>query len=96
MALAYSTRPTELQFLTEQLSAIESVRQAFVQTTQDSLVALIVLDEYDAETERRLVDIEGKLIDACPWLDIDFDVLFLGDRQLSDVVSPKGTLLFAR
>lgn len=96
MALAHSTRANELQALQEELSSVTEIEQVFVQTSQNSIAVLIAAPDHDVNLERRLAEIEGQLADSFPWLDIDFDIVLLQGRQLSDVVSPRGFQLFAR
>ena len=97
MALAHSTRANELQVLQEELSSVAEVQQVFVQqSSSNSLDVLIVVPDHDVELERRLAEIEGQIADSFPWLNLDFDIVLLQGRQLSDVVSPKGFQLFAR
>jgi hypothetical protein len=96
MAIANVTRASELQVLHEELSSVADVQQVFVQASKSSLNVLIVLPHHDVQLERRLAEIQGRLSDAFPWLTIDFDIVLLQGRHLSDVVSPKGFQLFAR
>jgi hypothetical protein len=96
MVLPNITRPTELQMLQEELSSIPEVQQVFVQSSKTSLDVLIALPHHDVQLERRIAEIEGQIADSFPWLAVDFDVVLLQGRQLSDVVSPKGFQLFAR
>ncbi len=96
MALAHSTRANELQVLQEELLAVSEVEQVFVQYSKTSLAALIVVADHDPKLETKLAEIEGQISDSFPWLEVDFDVILLQGRQLTDVVSPKGFQLFAR
>jgi hypothetical protein len=70
--------------------------QVFVQASTTSLDVLIVILHHDVQLERRLAEIEGRVLDSFPWLTIDFDIVLLQGRQLSEVVSPKGFQLLAR
>jgi len=90
MALARSAGVSELHILRDDLVGVPEVKQVFVKSDRQSLSVLIILDEYDRKAERKIVKIEADLIDAYPWLDIDFDVVYLSGRPLADVVSPKG------
>jgi hypothetical protein len=96
MSLAHSTWSSELQVLHEELSSVSDIQQAFVLASKTSLEVLIVLPHHDVQLERRIAEIEGKMVDSFPWLSIDFDVVLLQGRHLPDVVSPKGFQLFAR
>ncbi len=96
MALAYSTRTSELQVLQQLLLSVPEVEQAYAQSGDDSLRVLVILPDHDESVERRLAEIEGQMIDSFPWLDVDFDVVLRGNRQLSDVVDPKGFQIFTR
>lgn len=95
MALANSTR-SEMQVLHEELFSVTEIQQVFVRNTKTSLDVLIALQHHDVALERRLAEIQGQLTDAFPWLNIDFDIVMLQGRPLSDVVTPKGFQLFAR
>lgn len=96
MALANVSRASELQVLYEELFSVPSIQQVFVQASKTTLDVLIALPQHDMELERRLAEIQGRLMDFFPWLAIDFDIVLLEGRHLSDVVSPKGFQLFAR
>ena len=96
MALAHSTGANELQVLQEELLAIPEVEQVFVQYSKSSLAALVVVAEHDIQLENKLAGIEGRISDSFPWLEVDFDIVLLQGRNLTDVVSPKGFQLFAR
>lgn len=96
MALAHSAAVNELQILRDDLLGVPQVRQVFAQADSKHLAALIVLDEYDRVAEKKILKIEADLIDAFPWFDVDFDVVYLGGRPVAEVVSPKGFQLFAR
>lgn len=96
MALAHSTGASELQVLQEELSSIPDIQQVFVQASKTSLEVLIVVPHHDVQLERRLAEIQGEIADSFPWLNVDFDIVMLQGRQLTDVVSPKGFQLFAR
>ena len=96
MALAHPTAISELQILREDLSAIPEVLQVFAQNDTKHLAALIILDNYDREAESKILDVESALIEAFPWLDVDFDVVYLAGRSMAEVVSPKGFQLIAR
>jgi hypothetical protein len=90
MAIARTSAFGELQVLKEDLAQISGITHVFVQTEQNSLCVLIILDEYDRKIERKIIDVESSIIEAYPWLDIDFDLVYLQGRALADVVSPKG------
>jgi uncharacterized protein (UPF0332 family) len=94
MALAYSTN--ELQVLHDELLAIQEVEQVFVQLSKTSLEVLVTIQQHNSRLERRLTELESRIADAFPSLEIDFDIVFLQGRALADVVSPKGFQLFAR
>jgi hypothetical protein len=96
MALASSTRTSELQVLHEELCSVPEVQQVFVQSSKTSLDVLIVLPHHDVQLERRIAEIEGQIVESFPWLNVDFDVVLLQGRQLSDIATPKGFQLFAR
>jgi len=96
MALANATRASELQVLYEELFSVPEIQQVFVQASKPSLDVLIVIPDHDLELERKLSEIQGRLMDFFPWLTIDFDIVLLQGRLLTDVVSPKGFQLFAR
>jgi hypothetical protein len=95
MALARATR-SEMQVLHEELLAVPEIQQVFVRNTKASLDVLIALQHHDVALERKLAEIQGELTDALPGLNIDFDIVMLQGRPLSDVVTPKGFQLFAR
>lgn len=95
MALASATR-SEMQVLHEELLSVSEIQQVFVRNTKTSLDVLIALPHHDVALERKLAHIQGELTDAFPWLNIDFDIVLLQGRSLSDVVTPKGFQLFAR
>ena len=97
MALAHSTGTHELQVLKDDLASVPAVELVFANTdSRKWLSVLIVLDKYDTKAERKIVEIEGQFIEAFPWFDVDFDIVYRDGRQLTDVVSPKGFQLFAR
>jgi hypothetical protein len=96
MALAHSTRASELQVLRDELCAVGAVEQVWVQSSENALSVLIAIPEHDPKLEARLAKIEGMITDSFPWLAVDFDIVLLQGRQLLDVVSPKGFQLFAR
>jgi hypothetical protein len=98
MALAHNTsvRLSEVQLLQEHLSTIKEVEQAFAKSSRESLSVLIVLPEHNSAVERRLAEIEGQLIDSFPWLEVDFDIVLRSDRDITELVSPKGFQLLAR
>jgi hypothetical protein len=90
MALARTAGVNELHILKDDLAHVPQVKQVFAQSDAQSLSVLIILDEYDRVAERKIIQIEAALVDAYPWIDIDFDVVYLCGRLLTDVVSPKG------
>jgi hypothetical protein len=90
MAIARTTGVNELQVLKDDLAQIPQVKQVFVKSDRQSSCVLIILDDYDRRAERKIVEVEASFVDAYPWLDIDFDVVYLRGRPLADVVSPKG------
>jgi hypothetical protein len=96
MALAHVTRASNLQILQEEFSSVSEVQQVSVQVSETSLNVLVVLPHHDVQVERRIAEIEGQIRDSFPWLNIDFDIVLLQGRKLSDLVSPKGFQLFAR
>lgn len=97
MALAHSTAINELHILKDDLSAVPQVKQVFARTdSRTSLTVLVILDEYDRRAEKKIVEIESQFLDAYPWLDVDFDIVYLAGRSMADVVIPKGFQLFAR
>lgn len=80
----------------DDLASVQQIEQVFVQTGASSWSVLLIVDKYDAKAEKKIIEVEGELIDAFPWLDVDFDVVYRDGRPLADVVSPKGFQLFAR
>jgi hypothetical protein len=96
MSLAHATRANELQVIQDELGAIPEVAQVSVQTSQTTISLLIVIPDHDLVLEKRLAELEGQLSDSFPWLEIDFDIVWLQGRELAEVVSPKGFQLFAR
>jgi hypothetical protein len=90
MALARTAGVSEFHILRDDFAKVPQVKQVFVQQERHSLSVLIILDEYDRKAEKKILQIEADFIDAYPWLDIDFDLVYLNGRALADVVSPKG------
>jgi hypothetical protein len=90
MVLARTAGVNELHILRDDLAGVSEVKYVFVVSERQSLSVLIILDEYDRKAERKIVKIQGDFVDAYPWLDIDFDVVYLRGRAVADVVSPKG------
>ena len=86
----------ELHMVRDALYAIPNVEQAFAVSNADSLSVLVVVPDKNPIVQDQIIDVEGDVIQAFPSLDVDFDVVFRCNRDLLDIVSPKGVRLFAR
>lgn len=80
----------------DELFAIDQIERVYVQSTQSSFEVTIIVRDSDPIILDRLATIEKNVVDAFPWLAVDFDIIFRANRPLNDVVTPKGSLLFAR
>ena len=87
---------SEINLADDQLRKIHEVERVYVQGREGSLSFLIVVPDKNLAVQDRVYAVESEVIDAFPHSDIDFDVVFRCGRPLEDIVSPKGTLLFAR
>lgn len=86
----------EFQMVMSELSPIPEVECVFVSSEQSSLLVTVIVPDSNPDVLDKVVSAESNVISAFPWLNVDFDVVFRCGRSLSDVVSPKGSLLFAR
>ncbi|HEX8817712.1 MAG TPA: hypothetical protein VF753_19635 [Terriglobales bacterium] len=87
----------EFQMITKELSAIREVECAFIDSTGHSgILVTVILPNSDPSALDKVVNAESNVMNAFPWLNIDFEVVLRAERALHEVVSPKGSLLFAR
>jgi hypothetical protein len=86
----------ERHAVTEQLLAIPEVEAAYAEVTRNSLSVLVVVPDKNENVQQRIIDVEAEMIDSFPSLRIDFDVVFRCNRELRELVVPRGTRLFAR
>lgn len=86
----------EFHMVKDELFAIPEVERVFVNSVQSSLEVTVIIPDSNPAVLDRVVSVESDLINAFPWLEVDFDIVFRCGRPLNEVVSPRGTLLFAR
>jgi hypothetical protein len=93
MALTSSIVLSELQMARDLLSAIPEIEQAYAVSSRDSLSVLIVIPDKNESVQAKIFKAEADLIDTFRSLDVDFDVVFRCNRELRDIVTPRGVRL---
>jgi hypothetical protein len=79
------------------LFAVPEVEQVYIwMTGSDRVTVLTVIGERNYAAQKRIFRAEAEIIDALPGIEIGFDVVIRDGRPLRDLISPRGTLLFAR
>ena len=78
------------------LSPIRAIRLLYMKKESDSISLLAVVAEKDFAVERMIYDRQLEIMDACPGLKLDLRVISLRGRELTEVISPSGTLLPAK
>jgi hypothetical protein len=86
----------EFHMVKDELFAIPEVERVFVSSSQSVLDVTVIVPDNNPAVLDKVVSVEANLIDAFPWLDVDFDIIFRCGRSLNDVVLPQGSLLFSR
>jgi hypothetical protein len=88
---------SELHMVKDELYAIPEVERVFVSSGPgNAFDVMVILPDNSSDVLDKVISVEGNVIKAFPWLEVDFDIIFRNGRALNDVVSPKGSLLFAR
>jgi hypothetical protein len=78
------------------LSDVPEVEQVFVEVVERSIAVLAVMAEKDYEAQHRLFAVEQEIIESLPGIRVTFKLVVRCGRPLRELVSPKGSLLFAR
>jgi hypothetical protein len=95
---APSTRslPKELRVLENYFGAIPAIEKVIADFRPGHVSVTIVLPNPDSKVEKQVFQRELELIESLPDSIFDFEVIFSCGRDLSDIISPTGTVLFAR
>lgn len=79
------------------LSALPEVEQVYIWTTGDNrITVLTVIGDRNYAAQKRIFRAEAEIIEALPGVEIGFDLVIRDGRPLRELISPRGTLLFAR
>jgi hypothetical protein len=92
----YAPVMTEFHMVKDELFCIPEVERVFVNSDQSRFDVTVILPDSNPDVLDKVVSVEASVIKAFPWLEVDFDIIFRCGRTLNDVVSPHGSLLFAR
>lgn len=87
---------SQAQMIRDSIFAVEGVERLFVEHAQNCYSVLIVLPDKNREVEYEVFAREQEIINTFPESNFDFDMVFLGGRNLQDIISPRGRELFAR
>lgn len=96
MASTYSVAVNPATVIRDVLRELNEVEQVFVYRENDCLSVLAVMDQKNHDAMRRLFAKEAEIVAALTGMQVNFDLVLRCGRPLSEVVSPRGTLLFAR
>lgn len=86
----------EFHMVNERLFAIPEVERVFIKSSKSTLDVTIIVPDSNPAVLDKLAAVELGVINTFPWIKVDFDIIFRSGRSLSDLVVPKGSLLFAR
>ena len=79
------------------LFALPEVEQVYIWPTADNrITVLTVIGDRDYVAQKKIFRAEAEIINALPGVEIGFDLVIREGRPFSELVSPRGTLLFAR
>lgn len=79
------------------LSVLPEVEQVYLWTTGENRVTVLtVVENRDYASLEQIFDAEAEIINALPGIEIGFDLIIREGRPLNQLISPRGTLLFAR
>ncbi|HLH08945.1 MAG TPA: hypothetical protein VKW78_17020 [Terriglobales bacterium] len=88
---------TPASAIRDTLIGIPEIEQVFLEPEGErGISVLVVIDKKDYPTQRRIFEKEIEIGDSFPAMEISFSLVIRDGRPLRDVVSPRGTVLFAR
>ena len=88
---------TPAHVVKDALSALPEVEQVYIWATGSNRVTVLtVIGERNYAAQKQIFRAEGDIIDALPGIEIGFDLVIRDGRPLHELISPRGTLLFAR
>lgn len=86
----------EFHMVKDEMSAIPEVESAYIESDRQSLDITVIVADNNPTVLDKIIAVETSLTNTFPWLDIDVDIVFRCGRPLNELLSPKGSLLFAR
>lgn len=87
---------SQTQMIRDSLFSVKGVDRIFMEAMHNCYSVLIVLPDKNRDVEYQVFAKEQDIINTFPESNFEFDIVFLGGRQLQDIVSPPGRELFAR
>src|SRR5215813_7075142 len=78
------------------LKSIPQIQRLYVNVKLDSVSVLAIVPKKDFAVEHAIYERQLEIIDALPGFKFNLRVISLRGRELGDVVTPIGTLVFHR
>ena len=79
------------------LFAIARVEQVFVSSSTDGGISVLtVVGDRDYAVQKQIFRTEAEIIHSLPGIEVGFELVIRDGRPLDQLISPRGTLLFAR
>jgi hypothetical protein len=88
---------SELHMVKDELFAIPEVERVFVSSGPPNVFdVMVIIPDNNSDVLDKIISVESDIIKAFPWLEVDFDIIVRSGRAWNEIVSPDGSLLFAR